>query len=67
MLININPSEVGDHVERDEEIATIETDKVHPLRERGCGDADGPARLMLPSMLLRLVLSKNCSLRRRIP
>jgi hypothetical protein len=61
--------QIGDFVEQDEEIATIETDKVNLslllLHKASTSDAV-TNRSMSPSMHLRLVLSRNSSRMRRI-
>jgi len=60
--------QIGDFVEQDEEIATIETDKVNLsllLHKSSTSDAV-TNRSMSPSMHLRLVLSRNSSRMRRI-
>ena len=60
--------QIGDFVEQDEEIATIETDKVNRsllLHKASTSDAI-TNRSMSPSMHLRLVLSRNSSRMRRI-
>lgn len=58
---------VGDFVEQDEEIATIETDKVRVrapvpswLCLNQCQSVDTIPRLMLPSMPQKLAPSRSC-------
>ena len=58
--------EIGDHIEQDEEIATIETDKVLRVKANiknlewpSANNSLNLPRLMLLSMLLKLVLLRN--------
>jgi hypothetical protein len=60
--------EVGDFVERDEEIATIETDKArHATLVLLVVKLTVGPRLMYPSMLQRLALSRSSSQTKKIP
>jgi hypothetical protein len=60
---------IGDYVEQDEEIATIETDKARSARPVSCQYANVPSlhRSMSPSMRRKLVLSRNFLLVRKTP
>ena len=58
--------QIGDYVEQDEEIATIETDKVHRSCVDSCSANTYSSRSTLLSMLLKLAQSKSSLLKRRI-
>ena len=52
--------QVGDHLEQDEEIASIETDKVTKRLWRNASISNMLYRSMYPSLLPKLAPSRSC-------